>query len=80
MTELAEIAMFIRLNWQLLAAIILMIVLAIWLIPPAVKKESESMSKILQEDYDTVHANIKLAMEGAKKQSYKKYGDQNDNN
>lgn len=76
MTELAEIAMFIRLNWQLLVAIILMIVLAIWLIPTAIKSEGESMSRLLQEDYDNVHANIKLAMEGAKKQSDKKYGDQ----
>lgn len=76
MTELAEIAMFIRINWQLLVAIILMIVLAIWLVPPAVKSEEESMSRILQEDYDHISANIKRAMEGAKKQSDKKYGDQ----
>lgn len=76
MTELAEIAMFVRLNWQLLVAITLMIILAIWLIPTAVKNEGESLSKLLQEDSRHVDANIKLAMEGAKKQSDKKYGGQ----
>lgn len=62
--------------WLHISILIALILLAIEVIPPAIKSEERTMSKILQEDYDTVHANIKLAMEGAKKQSDKKYGDQ----
>lgn len=75
MTELAEIAMFIRLNWQYLVALVLILALAI-VLPKVVKAGADIENKIWEERNKNTVRNIHHAMVSAKEQSDKKYGDQ----
>jgi len=74
MTELAEFAMFFRLYWQYLVALVLILALSI-VLPKVVKAGADIEQKIWEEKNNHTMRNIHHIMESAKELSNKKYGD-----